>query len=91
MSVSKNTKTYGEVMIADLDGLLSGLRSRVDDVAELSRSIAMQWDGICKTGGGRADHAASLLAQLAPALGRVANYATTAQAQVEDIRQNPWK
>lgn len=85
------TKTYGEIMIADLDGLLSGLHSRVNAVAELARSIAMQWDGICKAGGARADHAASLLAQLAPALGRVANYTTITQAQVEDIRKNPWK
>lgn len=80
-----------EQAIASLDELLKQvhrIRSHMSDEAE---SIAMQWNGLGRVGGQRADHAAQLLSRLRPHFDEMAEFCAAVSQQLTGFIADPFQ
>ncbi len=85
MSVSPENLIEG---LGTLMGTINGLRASLD--AE-QLEIAEQWEALGRIGGQRADHAASLLSRLRPALTRLASFCNDCEQQITDLVRDPFQ
>jgi hypothetical protein len=56
-----------------------------------TNEIRDEWAGLCRAGGGRADHAALLLGKLSEPLADIGNWSQACQSQITDMVADPFR
>lgn len=77
-------------LIENLDGLLSAVRSRVDDLDAEARAIGNEWALLGRIGGQRDDHAAQLLTRLQVHLAEITHFVSRCDSQIQSLSEQPF-
>lgn len=77
-------------MIGNLNAISNKLAEQLDSIRAVTTDITSQWDGICKAGGAREDHAATLMTRLVPSLQSMSAWCDICTDQIRQMNENPF-
>lgn len=90
LTILENTTMSPEQAISSLPDLIAKLDALRNALAAEAELAAVQWQGLGRIGGQRADHAASLMKTLKPHLDEISRFAGGCSRQIDIMMADPF-